>query len=153
MTPESEKLINTAITSLKLRDIILYDSRLFREEDIPTQETFEAQQQHKRGVRYSIQDPNPEGHTVQVLSVFVSLGTRLVASPPTEQARVYFGVEATYLVVYEMVSPLSEDALNAFADYNAVHNVWPFWRQHVFDLVAQARLPGLHIPLFAGAGS
>jgi len=153
MTPEPEKLINTAITALRLRDIILYDSRLFREEGIPNRENFEAQQQHKRGIRYGIQDSTHDGTSGQVLSVFVSLGTRLVESPPRDQTKVYFGVEATYLVIYELVSPLSEEALKAFADFNVVHNVWPFWRQHVFDLIGQGRLPELQIPLFAGVTS
>jgi len=70
-----------------------------------------------------------------------------------DKTKVYFGVEATYLVIYELVSPLSEEALKAFADFNVVHNVWPFWRQHVFDLIGQARLPELQIPLFAGVVS
>jgi hypothetical protein len=40
--------------------------------------------------------------------------------------------------------------IKIFAELNSVHNVWPFWRQHVFDIVSRARLPHLNVPLFSG---
>jgi preprotein translocase subunit SecB len=52
-----------------------------------------------------------------------------------------------------MTGELDEKALATFANLNGVHNVWPFWRQHVYDIVQRARLPQLDIPLFAGSPS
>ncbi|MBK1720977.1 hypothetical protein CKO23_01765 [Thiocystis violacea] len=86
------------------------------------------------------------------LHVLISLGERVVDNAPEDDPQIYFGVEADYLVVYDMLREVSEEALKAFADFNAVHNVWPFWRQHVFDLIGQARLTPLQIPLFSGNG-
>ncbi|MEO8460730.1 MAG: hypothetical protein ABI451_09395, partial [Dokdonella sp.] len=63
---------------------------------------------------------------------------------------IYFLIEAAFLVEYDVTGALEEDAIAAFANFNAVHNVWPFWRQHVFDIVQRARLPQLEIPLFSG---
>jgi hypothetical protein len=45
---------------------------------------------------------------------------------------------------------LSQGAIKIFADLNSIHNVWPFWRQHVFDVVGRARLPHITVPLFSG---
>ncbi|TAN04141.1 MAG: hypothetical protein EPN40_00265 [Rhodanobacteraceae bacterium] len=87
------------------------------------------------------------------MQFFVRLGTRVVKDVADENPPVYFVIEATFLVEYEMVAPLGEDALKTFADFNAIHNVWPFWRQHVYDVVQRARLPHVDVPLFAGTPS
>lgn len=150
--PETENLIREAADGLRLRDVILYESRLFRECVLPDVEDFEALQQHKRGVKFSIGKRENGQNLTHELHVLVSLGERVVDNAPEDDPRVYFGVEADYLVVYDMLREVSEEALKAFADFNAVHNVWPFWRQHVFDLIGQARLTPLQIPLFSGNG-
>lgn len=84
----------------------------------------------------------------------VHLGTRLVATDDEEadsDAPVYVEIQAEYRVTYEItVKDLGEDAMKAFAEFNVIHNVWPFWRQHVFDLVQRGGLPKLDVPLFAG---
>ncbi|MBB1062084.1 hypothetical protein H4F98_16035 [Lysobacter spongiae] len=84
--------------------------------------------------------------------MLVSLGTRLV--PPSQdndsEVDAFFVIEADFLVNYEMKADIDQECIKAFADNNAVHNVWPFWRQHVFDMVSRARLPQLEIPLYSG---
>ncbi|MBL0039624.1 MAG: hypothetical protein IPP28_00945 [Xanthomonadales bacterium] len=74
--------------------------------------------------------------------------------PPSEPGRedpnAIFIIEADFLVNYEIKSEIDEECIKAFADNNAAHNVWPFWRQHVFDTISRARLPHLDIPLFLG---
>ncbi|QVL50047.1 MAG: hypothetical protein KFB96_06145 [Thiocapsa sp.] len=149
---EAENLVNEAIAGLRLRDIVLYKSRLFRGEVMPDQDELEALQQHKRGVRFSVEEQDRSGNSTRELHVMVSLGERVVDCVSDQDPKVYFGIEADYFVIYEMICPISQDALTAFADFNAVHNVWPFWRQHVFDLVGKARLPTLQVPLFTGDG-
>jgi preprotein translocase subunit SecB len=91
----------------------------------------------------------PCGKSVQVL---VSLGTRVVEAGAEhgDEAALLFMIEADYLVEYRIKSELSGDAAKAFAHFNGVHNVWPFWRQHVFTMVEQGRLPHIDIPLFTG---
>lgn len=148
MSPETAKLIGEATSALKLRDIVLFESHLFRSGAPPDVGDLLALQQHKRGVRFAAGD----GAEERELHVLVSLGERVVENTESEEPKVYFGIEADYLVIYDLVADASEEALKAFSDFNSVHNVWPFWRQHVFDLVAQARLPQLEIPLFSGDG-
>ena len=152
MSPETAKLIGEATTALKLRDIVLFESRLFRSGAPPDVGDLLALQQHKRGVRFTVGDAAGDGSEERELQVLVSLGERVVENVESEKPKVYFGIEADYLVIYELVAEVSEDALKAFSEFNSVHNVWPFWRQHAFDLVAQARLPQLQIPLFSGDG-
>jgi preprotein translocase subunit SecB len=149
---EAENPINEAIAGLRLRDIVLYESRLFRGDVMPEQDEVEALQQHKRGVRFSVEEQDRAGSSTRELHVMISLGERVVDCVTDQDPKVYFGIEADYFVVYDMICPISQDALTAFADFNAVHNVWPFWRQHVFDLIGKARLPTLQVPLFTGDG-
>ncbi len=149
---EAENLINEAIAGLRLRDIVLFESRLFRGNVMPDQDEVEALQQHKRGIRFSVEEQDRAGNSTRELHVMVSLGERVVDCVTEQDSKIYFGIEADYVVIYELLCPIAQDALRAFAEFNAVHNVWPFWRQHVFDLVGKARLPTLQVPLFAGDG-
>jgi hypothetical protein len=148
--PDTERLIRQATDSLKLRDVVLFESRLFRAGAPPNLDEIVGLQQHKRGVRFTLGESSDAADSTQELHVIVSLGERVVDDAISDEPKVYFGIEADYLIIYDIVTEVSEDALKAFADYNSVHNVWPFWRQHVFDLVAQARLPRLEIALFSG---
>ena len=152
MNPETEKLIREATSSLRLRDIVLFRSHLFRLAAPPDVDDLIALQQHKRGVQLVTDEDRVNEIAARQLHVIVSLGERVVDSAESEEPKIYFGIEADYLVIYDLVTEVSEEALKAFADFNSVHNVWPFWRQHVFELVAQARLPQLQIPLFSGVG-
>jgi len=153
MSPETKRLIREATASLQLRDIVLFGSRLFRSEAPPDVDDMIALQQHKRGVQFAVGDDDDGGSRGRDFHVMVSLGERVVESAESEEPKVYFGIEAEYLVIYDLAAEVSEEALKVFSELNSVHNVWPFWRQHVFDLVAQARLPQLRIPLFSGDGS
>ena len=90
--------------------------------------------------------------TLHPLQVIVALGIR-IAGLHAKNRPIYFEIEADFLVEYEVRAKLSEAAIKAFADANSVHNVWPFWRQHVFDIVSRARLPHLQVPLFNGGVS
>lgn len=153
MNSDTHKLIREATASLRLRDIVLFQSHLFRAGAPPEVDDLIALQQHKRGVQLAIDEDRSDHALPRQLQVIVSLGERVIDNLESDDPKVYFGIEADYLVIYDLVTDVSDDALKAFADFNSVHNVWPFWRQHVFDLVAQARLPQLQIPLFSGDGS
>jgi hypothetical protein len=151
MNPESEAKLITAAQSLKLRDIQLVDAIFDRQVQIFDTEHPAARQEHLRGVQYVLGDAQLEdGELHKMVQFMVHLGTRVVGEVEESEPSVYFRIEAKFLVEYEITGPLDEDKIKAFADYNAVHNVWPFWRQHVFDIVQRGRLPRLDIPLFAG---
>lgn len=58
-----------------------------------------------------------------------------------------FQIEAVFQLDYELTGALGQAALDEFARFNAVHNVWPFWRQFVFSMANQAGLPCPEVPL------
>lgn len=154
MNSESESQLLTAAQALKLRDIQLFEASFDRPTTVFSAEQPAARQEHLRGVQYVMGDTELEdGKPHKILQFLVHLGTRVVSDVPDGEPDVYFRIEAKFLVEYEMTSALGEDAIKAFADYNAVHNAWPFWRQHVYDIVQRARLPHLEIPLFPGIRS
>ncbi len=145
-------LIVRATKALKLRDIALYQARFERPIKDVGGEELEALQQHKRGVTYAVGstgvDDNPEQRLLQVR---VSLGTRVVPKTTEGEPVPLFVIEADYLVEYELNEDLPEEAIRAFAEFNVIHNVWPFWREHVFNIVGRGRLPRLEVPLYEGA--
>ena len=153
MNSEEEKCLVRAPASLKLRDIQLFDARFDRPVRISVEEQPPARQEYMRGVQYVAGDVELDGQQHKILQFMVRLGTRVVKDVADEDPPVFFVIEATYLIEYEMTAPLDEETIKAFADYNAVHNAWPFWRQHVYDVVERARLPHLDIPLFSGINS
>jgi hypothetical protein len=151
MDPALEELIQEAIPALKLRDIILFQSRFTRPTPLPVASTtFEARQLSKREVRFAVGEAQTDGESsCRLLQVYVDLGLR-VADLNEKNPSIFLEIEADFMVEYELLSDVSEPAIKAFADINSVHNVWPFWRQHVFDIVSRGRLPYLEIPLFSG---
>jgi hypothetical protein len=152
MNGEQKKQVQDATRCLKLRDIQLYTSRFDRPTDVVAGEDVRARQEHLRGVRYVLGKTRIDETQTDILQIIVTLGTRVVADNEAAEP-VYFVIEAEFLVEYEVTHALGEEAVKSFAHFNGVHNVWPFWRQHVFDIVQRARLPHLDIPLFAGADS
>lgn len=150
MSAERNQLIREATDSLKLRDIWLYSNRLERNNkprNLP--DNLELVRQDKLGVKFD-KEIQKEGQTeIELLRVFVEPGIRVVVEHE-EKEHILLTLEAEYLVVYEITGEIQEEALKAFADYNAVHNAWPFWRQFVFDAVLRSKLPHLDVPLFSG---
>ncbi|WP_204353715.1 protein-export chaperone SecB [Salinisphaera orenii] len=136
--------IQQAASGLRLRDIALYTARFDRTEWAAPVE--QGMQQHKRQVNHRLLRRDGADGQPDRLQVMVALGTRVVSGDEAEDTEI-FKIEADFLAEYDVSSCPSEEAAEAFAEYNAVHNVWPFWRQHVFDLVQRGRLPNLEIPL------
>ena len=148
-------LIRQATEALALKEIILYQSRFVRPVAVPEQAEVAAAQQGKTSVRVERLDPlEVNDDTPPLMRCYVHLGTRLVATndgDEEKEADVYIEIEGEFRVTYEVSNDtISEGALKAFAEFNVIHNVWPFWRQHVFDLVQRGDLPKLEVPLFAG---
>ena len=59
-------------------------------------------------------------------------------------------IEATYVLVYSCTDTeqLPRENLNAFANTNAIFNVWPFWRELVMNTTLRMRMESIVIPLF-----
>ncbi len=156
MNLSQKQLIERAIGALKLRDVILHEARFRRPVPTPEQsQELEARQQFKRAVKFKLGEAPADPETaavVKLLQVYVELGLRITADQD-ENPPIYFEIEADFMVEYQVNAEIDGDAIKAFADFNSVHNVWPFWRQHVYDVVSRGRLPHLDVPLFSGIAS
>ena len=142
-----KSLIATAIENLNLLDIVLYESNFKRFAEIDSQANLG--QQNKLAVRAEIaQAIDDNNNTINLLSVLVDLGLRInQLADSKDEAQLLYQIEATFKVDYEIKNTIDELALKEFAQFNAVHNVWAFWRQFVFATANQAHLPCPEIPL------
>ncbi|MDD2758728.1 MAG: hypothetical protein PHH11_00385 [Methylomonas sp.] len=142
-----KSLIAEASKHLRLGSINLYEGNLKRFESLP--ETGELGQQTKLGVKAKKKDLSTSEQSVSILRVFVDLGTRVVnlAVPAETDPTPLYQIEAVFQVDYELTGSIEQEALDEFARFNAVHNVWPFWRQYVFSVANQAGLPCPEVPL------
>lgn len=144
MNADQNRLIEEATGSLKLVDIALVGSHFSRPEDFPESADNRFSQLEKRIIEYLAEERGEQ----TILMVKVALGLRLVDQ--NDEERVYTQIEADYLAVYFVEAPLTDAHFQAFSDFNSLHNIWPFWRQHVFDIVQRGRLPTMEVPLMAG---
>jgi hypothetical protein len=155
LVTETKELIQKAAEGLRLTDIFLLGS-LFERPFTPDEDEFEFVQQFKRAVEFAVMEPLEIGRAKE-LQVKVEFGTRFIyleaGSTPedlTQDSKNLAVIEATFVVEYEILGEIDENALKAFSEINAVHNAWPFWRQHVFDVKQRARLPtSVEVPLLS----
>jgi hypothetical protein len=142
----TERALKSAVGALKLKDIVLHEARFRRpsdmEQETPVQELVKRAVEFKRVPQTS--------QTVECLRILVGLGIRYTAISDGSKAPIYLEIEADFVAQYEVTASITEDAIRAFAAFNAVHNVWPFWRQHVYDIVNRGRLRPIDIPLYSG---
>ncbi len=142
-----KKLISDAANKLKLKSINLFEGNLKRFNALP--EEGELGQQTKLGVRTEKIQASQDSQPFEVLRVFADLGVRVVCAPsePENTPEPLFQIEAVYQVDYELIDSIEQSEIDEFAQYNTVHNIWPFWRQYVFNMANQAGLPCPEIPL------
>jgi hypothetical protein len=146
MSGAHHEALKSAVGALRLKDIVLHEARLRRPTDMLRETT--VRELIKRAVEFKrvpATATSPEG-----LRILVGLGIRYAAHSDDANAAIYLEIEADFVAEYEILHQLTEDAIKAFASFNAVHNVWPFWRQHVFDIVSRGRLRPIEVPLYSG---
>lgn len=141
------ELLMVAAKALRLGAIVLYDAHFSRGKE-PEGEP-QLKLQHKRAVRFVHNRTQPDAEFADHLQVGVRLGYRVVQDTDGD-APMVFEIEAEFVVDYGCDKALADEAVKAFAELNCVHIVWPFWRQHVFDIVARANLPPFEVPLLSG---
>lgn len=144
------QLISKVSSHLRLVDIALVESRFDRPIDFPSTPEVNFALMTKKVVTYQFEKSSDLG---ELLMAKVDLGVRLCNGDAVEdvEPQTFVEVEAKFLVMYALSTRIDEEkAYKLFAEHNCVHNVWPFWRQHVFDIVQRGRLPMIEIPLMAG---
>ena len=139
-----------------LHDIVLWTTSLRREN------LFQADLHEGKCVTQSLRSVNPDVISVllegedkprDMLRTLVTLGVREVfRDEKADEEIVLYSLEATFAVDYFLSETLvpSPEEFQSFVTLNCVHNVWPFWRQHVYDTLKRASLPVPVIPLFTG---
>jgi preprotein translocase subunit SecB len=154
-------VIKSASKKLKLRDIVLHDFSLNRNNDIdPISYPTKFIQQSNIGGRSDLVIYESEGFKDKkdkIFRNFVTFSIKAIdenlsgeSSKNDSQEIVIFELEATYRLDYLVVEELNESEINEFAQFNCTHNAWPFWRQFVFQTVNEGHLPRLDIPLMQG---
>ena len=136
---------------LKIEEIYLWDSKFERHADYqPAVHDGKVHVQSKRGFEAEVLKAEAaDGETDELFRVKVSLGIRAVTSGDEEEP--LHSVEATFAVEYRITAPLPDAEMPDFIMFNSAHNVWPFWREHVYTTLQSASLPVLHIPFFSGS--
>ena len=122
---------------IELQDIVLLDAH--------SRQSFQAQAPLVQQSRHWVDSALVDVDGKKCVQAVVDLGVRLVDAKNVLRCE----VAARFLLSYQCKQGLSKEQLEALSD-NFVHNAWPFWRQHVFDLVQRSRLPRIEVPLFGG---
>ena len=143
--------VRRAQKKLELRDIVLHTSSLERmgETDpllYPTRIRRESE------VKISVDKVSfvdDEDGTIRILRAYVQLVVLgFDEDEKNAEAHPLFAIRGEYRVDYLEAKELTDNELDAFTEFNSVHNVWPFWRQHVHETISRASLPRITIPLF-----
>lgn len=135
---------------LKIQDIYLWDSKL--ERHLEYQPAIHGEKMHvqsRRAFEPELVDATAQdGQTIELFRVKVTLGIRAIYAGEDDEP--LHSLEATFAVEYEILSALPHDKMSEFIEFNSAHNVWPFWREHVFSTLRSASLPVLNVPFFPG---
>jgi preprotein translocase subunit SecB len=143
-----DTLLQQAISSLSILDVRLHGARFRQPVSMDTLESpADLQPQSKASILATNLDLDENGSKHRAMQVIIGLGVRVVNSK--KPTTIYFEIEADFIVLYHIKGEVTEAALKAFAETNSTHNVWPFWRQHVYDTLQRARLPQVEVPLYS----
>lgn len=143
--------VRRAQTKLQLRDIVLHASSLERDDSVDPL-LYPTHIRQESNVKVSIDRisfvDNKDG-TICILRANVKLVVRGFDEDENDaKTQALFTIRGIYRVDYLEEKKLTEKELDAFTQFNSVHNVWPFWRQHVYETVSKASLPRITIPFF-----
>lgn len=154
-------LITSATGKLELLNIVLHEAKLLRNKnEDPLAYPADLRQQFMTVIRseeLTFETPNKSDEQLNLFRVYVELGARAVREPAAKKSakhkrslKIYYTVEATFRVDYLIKDRLTKSEAEEFSNFNAVHNVWPFWREHVLHSLRAAELPLLNVPLMRG---
>ena len=139
-------LISNAVDALELLDIHLYSTSITRYQDISVDDyPSDMSQQNKLSVSAEVLESEEDEKLIVVKANF---GLRFVLIAEEKEERVLSEIESSFVAKYRQKDELAESALEEFIKFNAIHNIWSFWREHAFRMSAEANLPKPIIPFF-----
>ena len=143
--------IRRAQEKLELRDIVLHTSSLDRNQDVEPL-LYPTRIREKSAVDVTVDRvglADSEDDEANILRAYVQfLLTALSKDDDGRKNLEIFTIKVVYRVDYLEQNKLTQIELDAFTQFNSIHNVWPFWRQHVYETISKADLPRITIPLF-----
>lgn len=148
------KLTRSASKKLDLHDIVLHSSSLTRNENYdPLLYPYNIEKVSKLQINAEVINFIDElEKEINVLRTYISLGVKglikISQESNNDESIELFNIEAIFRVDYVIKKELSDEEIKEFSTFNAVHNAWPFWRQHVFNMANNAKLPRIVIPFF-----
>ena len=151
------RLTKNAVKKLELRDIVLHSSSFSRNKDYEPL-LYPLAIKKENGLQVKTEEIcflDDENNEVPLLRIYVNLETRGIGSYPSDEMEdkeiELFKIDAIYRIDYLIKKHLSDEEIKEFSKFNAVHNTWPFWRQHVYSVTNNARLPQIVITFFFAA--
>lgn len=140
---------------LQINDLYRWESKFERGIEFQSEiHLGHVQLQSRQSVEPEFLDAQTSGgEDIKILRTKVTLGIRATyaGEEGTEPALLHL-IEATFAVEYIVLREIDEKQINSFCEFNCIHNVWPFWRQYVYDTLKSASLPVISVPFFPGHG-
>jgi hypothetical protein len=147
--------VESAANKLEFRDLVLHDNALIRAPDIePLLYPYTIEQRSQLKVKVEqLGFFDSDDEKIPILRAYIHFRVSghddsKRDSNKERSDEPLFSIQATFRVDYLIKQKLTKSEIDVFSKYNAVHNVWPFWRQHVFYMVNNAKLPRVTVPLF-----
>ena len=150
-------LISSAIDKLELLDIYLNESSIIRDKNFDYgADISKLEQQSRLTASADILNTTDDvelNNSLQkgsLLRATVNFGIRFVESNSqngNNEDNVLASIEASFCAVYSCKDELTDDELTEFVQFNTIHNIWPFWREHALRMSAESKLPRPLIPL------
>jgi len=151
-----EELLQAATSKLEFRDIVLHTCKLDRSPDLDPllYPALVRQRAEHEVVTDRLYFADADDEEVEILRNYIRFLISAFEKPAEDEPSdsvddtLLFSIEAEYRVDYLVIGDLSDEEVEVFSKYNVVHNAWPFWRQHVYQTVRNAKLPHINIPFF-----
>jgi preprotein translocase subunit SecB len=130
----------SVVNSIQLRNV-----RLLR---LATESLTSITDEAKKNAQLQVKWDHREKRTKTGFNVYFH-GIATVTSPAKPRAPL-FSIVVTLELVYVLAPgvQLKASEIEAFAEVNAVHNAWPYWRELVQNVTVRMQLPPLILPLF-----
>jgi preprotein translocase subunit SecB len=83
-------------------------------------------------------------------SFFIVNASLSLAASESQDSKVFFQIAARFRIKYSLsiLGGIEQRNLDAFAMYNGLYNVWPYWREFVQSTSARMGMPPIVLPVY-----
>jgi hypothetical protein len=135
--------LQRAIENLNFSDIFIHNiscAHLSSDPGLSNFDSLTIKLKHQVSKSTVLQDNH---HNDRAIRIFIDLGAIWVDK---ESKEVFSKIEVTYVLQYDLKSPLEKDCIDEFALKNASYHVWPYWREFLSSTCDRMNLPKLILP-------